>query len=578
MPDIDLIPLREVLLEYAPLGRSALLPSLQAAQKLYGCIPEPIAVEIGKSLGVPVVDISGVIDFYSMLYRNPVGKTVVRVCNDVACAAAGSEDVLSALDEHLAGEKYSARDGVEYTVEHSPCLGLCPHAPAVLIGEHAVGEVEPAQVQGIFDGSQSKRPDFVAGGPRILTVNCGNEQPASLVDYQSNGGYRALKKALVLAPQVVIDEVKASGLVGRGGAAFPTGVKWQGCSDEMREPKYIICNADESEPGTFKDRVLLEGDPQRVLEGMIIAAYAIGSSEGYIYIRGEYPHAYRIIEEAVQEARQAGLLGQNIMGSDFHFDVELRRGAGAYICGEETAMFESIEGRRGFPRIKPPFPTMHGLFGNPTVVNNVETLCNIPYIIQYGALKYRQMGTQQSPGTKLFCISGDVRRAGVYEVPFGLTMRHLIFDLAGGIPNGQPLQAVLVGGAAGAFAGHDHLDVPLTFEDLNSTGLSLGSGVLMVFDGSRDLRDSLLRLGRFFAEESCGKCYPCQLGTQRQYEILHRLASGRLLPGDPERLLDVGWTMSDASICGLGQTAATAVLSAMKLWPEIFTQSEEFNH
>ncbi len=272
----------------------------------------------------------------------------------------------------------------------------------------------------------------------------------------------------------------------------------------------------------------------------------------------------------MREARQAGYLGANILGSGFEFDVELRLGAGAYICGEETALFESIEGKRGFPRVKPPFPTTHGLFGLPTVINNVESLCSVPAILTLGAAEYRKIGTEKSPGPKLFCLSGDVVRPGLYEVPFGVTLRHLLFDLAGGLRPGHRLQAVLFGGAAGAFAVEQHLDVKLTFEDLRAAGLPLGSGVIMVFDETRDLRQVLAGLAHFFAEESCGKCYPCQLGTQRQHEILGRLADGHGLPGDADRLRDVGWTMTEASLCGLGQTAASAVLSAMQRWPELF--------
>jgi NADH-quinone oxidoreductase subunit F len=336
----------------------------------------------------------------------------------------------------------------------------------------------------------------------------------------------------------------------------------------------VVCNADESEPGTFKDRLLLENDPHHILEGLIIAAYAVGAAQGYIYLRGEYPYAYQVMSWAIEEARQAGYLGENILASGLDFDVELRRGAGAYICGEETALFESIEGKRGFPRVKPPFPTTHGLFLKPTVVNNVETLCNIPYILEHGAQAYRQHGTEKSPGTKLFCVSGDVVQPGVYEVPFGASLRHLLLGLAGGVPEGRKMKAILFGGAAGTFATPDVLDVRLTFEDLRQAGLLLGSGVVMVFDERRDLRDVLKRLGRFFAHESCGKCYPCQMGTQRQYEILERVAAGHALPGDDELLADVGWTMSDASLCGLGQTAATAVLSALRLWPDLFAESD----
>jgi NADH-quinone oxidoreductase subunit F len=313
----------------------------------------------------------------------------------------------------------------------------------------------------------------------------------------------------------------------------------------------------------------MELDPHRVLEGLLIAARAVGAESGFIYLRGEYPHAHHIMAQALDQAREAGYIGKNVLKSGLNFDLEIRSGAGAYICGEETALFESIEGKRGFPRIKPPFPTTHGLFGKPTVINNVETLCNVPYIIQFGASAYRKIGTQKSPGPKLFCLSGDVTQPGLYEVSFGSSIRHVIYDLGGGIAGNRKLKAVLVGGAAGAFATPDQLDLPLTFEDLSAAGLPLGSGVLMVFDERRDMRQVLLQLARFFAHESCGKCYPCQLGTQRQYEILQRVAAGDAMPGDAERLMDVGWTMSDASICGLGQTAATAVLSGLKIWPEL---------
>jgi NADH-quinone oxidoreductase subunit F len=336
------------------------------------------------------------------------------------------------------------------------------------------------------------------------------------------------------------------------------------------QPKYIVCNADESEPGTFKDRILLEEDPHRILEGMIIAAYAIGAQKGYIYVRGEYPYAFRITADAVSEARQSGILGKNILGSPLNFDIEMRLGAGAYICGEETALLESIEGKRGLPRIKPPFPTLHGLFGQPTVINNVETFCNVAHIIARGATEYRKVGTDKSPGTKLLCVSGQIRKPGLYEVSFGATLRHLLFDLAGGLQASRKLQAVLLGGAAGTFATEKDLEAILSFEHLSAAGLSLGSGAVMVFDDTADMRDVLRRIAQFFAHESCGKCYPCQLGTQRQYEILDRLASGRPLSGDRERLLDIGDTMIDASLCGLGQTAPLAVLSAMKLWPEMF--------
>jgi NADH-quinone oxidoreductase subunit F len=407
-----------------------------------------------------------------------------------------------------------------------------------------------------------------------LTANCGGDSSTSLASYRAGGGYRGLEKALGMAPAAVIDLIKASGLIGRGGAAFPTGIKWEGAAKAGGQPKYIVCNADESEPGTFKDRVLMEDDPHRTLEGMIIAAHAIGARHGYIYVRGEYPYAFDVLGSAATEARDAGFLGAKICGTDFEFDIELRLGAGAYICGEETALLESIEGKRGFPRIKPPFPTTHGLFGKPTVINNVETFCNIPLIVESGAAEYRRIGTERSPGPKLFCVSGQIQRPGLYEVPFGVTLRHLLFDLAGGPKNGRTLKAVLMGGAAGAFATEKDLDVVLSFDDLRTAGLPLGSGAVMVFDDTADLRDVLQRTAQFFAHESCGKCYPCQLGTERQHEILMHVAAGAPAAGDHERLSDIGATMIDASLCGLGQTAATAILSAMKVWPELFQENK----
>ena len=570
MTEADLIRLRSVLTELAPQGRAALLPALHLAQQFHGWLPEAVAAEVGRALGVPLADVYGVIDFYQMFSRQPMGRTVARVCSAPVCALAGADEVTNALCRHLNVVPGEISSDGEFTVEHAPCLGLCDHAPAVLIDEAAVGRADPQRASTIH-ARRSQRPiSFIGGDIRILTGNCGQGHPTSFTDYSSGGGYAGLKKALMIAPQDVIAEVKAAGLVGRGGAAFPTGIKWEGAAKAAGEPKYIVCNADESEPGTFKDRILMEEDPHRTLEGMIITAHAVGARHGYIYIRGEYPYAFKVVGDALGEARQAGVIGKNIFGSGLDFDIEMRLGAGAYICGEETALLESIEGKRGFPRIKPPFPTTHGLFGKPTVINNVETFCNIPLIFQGGAAEYRKTGTQRSPGPKLFCVSGQIQRPGLYEVPFGVTLRHLLFELAGGLEQGRKLQAVLMGGAAGAFASEKDLDVILSFENLSTAGLPLGSGAVMVFDDSADMRDVLKRLGHFFADESCGKCYPCQLGTQRQHEILDRAAAGAAVAGDRERLSDVGGTMIDASLCGLGQTAATAVLSAMKLWPDMF--------
>jgi len=557
MSEIDLNLLKPAIESFIPLGRSGLLPALHAAQKIYGWLPQEVAAEVAKALRVPLADVHGVIEFYSLFYNEPVGRKIIRVCTDPACGLKGADELLERLCRHHGIEPGGTTPDLTLTIEPSPCLGLCEQAPAVWTMDDGQSTIS--------DGvKESDRPlSAVYGLIRELTANCGD----GTTTLEKYGEYAAYQKALTMTPDEVIAETdKASGLVGRGGAAFPTGIKWGSAAKIQSDQKYIVCNADESEPGTFKDRVLLLDDPHRTIEGMCIAAYAIGADKGYIYIRGEYPYIVPVLENALDEARAAGYLGK-------HFDIEIRVGAGAYICGEETALFESLEGKRGFPRVKPPFPTTSGLFGKPTVINNVETLCNLPLIISKGSAAYRKLGTEMSPGPKLFCVSGDVEKPGLYEIPFGVTLRELL-DLSGGIANGKQLKAVLFGGAAGAFATPEHLDVKLTFEDLRAAGLPLGSGVVMVFDETRDLRDVLKRLGKFFAHESCGKCYPCQIGTQRQSEILDRLAAGDFREGDSARLQDVGWTMTDASLCGLGQTAASAALSAMKAFPEIFANGQ----
>jgi NADH-quinone oxidoreductase subunit F len=565
-PDIEFAPLHSAIDVYRPLGRSGLLPALHAAQREYGWISEPIAVEVARALRVPLADVHGVIEFYTLFYNKPVGKSIIRICTDVACALKDADGVLDHLcaRHDLKPGQTSADGGL--TIEPSPCLGLCEQAPAGLVDDAAETNIDLSANSYDLGSPRS----IVGGSIRLLTANCGH----GTTSLDGHGDYLSLKKALKMKPADVTAEVKAAGLVGRGGAAFPTGIKWEGAAAAEGAPKYVVCNADESEPGTFKDRVLLMDDPHTVIEGMLVAGYAIGATHGYIYLRGEYPYILPGLESALAESRTAGLVGTDILGSGFSFDIEVRLGAGAYICGEETALFESIEGKRGFPRVKPPFPTTFGVFGKPTVINNVETLFNVPLIISRGAAEYRRIGTEQSPGPKLFCVSGDAGRPGVYEAPFGVTLRELL-QMAGGVAQGRALKTVLFGGAAGSFATEAHLDLRLTFEDLKAAGLPLGSGVVMVFDETRDMRDALSRLGHFFAHESCGKCYPCQMGTQRQKEVLDRLAAGRVMPGDLERRRDVGWTMTDASLCGLGQTAASAVLSAIQLWPEMFASQDQ---
>jgi len=381
--------------------------------------------------------------------------------------------------------------------------------------------------------------------------------PISIDSYLSHGGFGALRRARQMGAEAVIREVTEARLLGRGGAAFPTGRKWESVAGAEARPHYLVCNADESEPGTFKDRVLLESDPFALVEGMAIAAFATGCGKGFVYVRTEYPLARKRVENAIAQARDRGLLS---------IDIEVRRGAGAYICGEETALFNSIEGKRGEPRNKPPFPVQVGLFGKPTLENNVETLVNVLDIVTEGGAAFASTGTKDSTGTRLFCVSGQVLQPGLYEVPMGTTLRELLHGHAGGVRPGRTLQTVLLGGAAGSFVTPAQLDVPLSFEGTRAIGATLGSGAVIVFDDTADMKGILLRIARFFRDESCGQCVPCRVGTVRQEEALHRIQARKTIgtvKDEMALLEEVGQAMKDASICGLGQTAYSAIQSAV---------------
>jgi NADH-quinone oxidoreductase subunit F len=408
---------------------------------------------------------------------------------------------------------------------------------------------------------QTRRTGSPGDDQRLrLLARVGVVDPESLDDYRAHGGYAALRRAVGLGPGRIVQELTDSGLTGRGGAAFPTGMKWDGVAKAAERPHYLVCNADESEPGTFKDRVLMENDPFGLIEAMTIAGWAAGCERGYLYIRGEYPLATRRLQNAVAAARRRGFLGADVMGEGFAFDIELRRGAGAYICGEETALLNSIEGYRGEPRNKPPFPSVSGLFGRPTVINNVETLYNVLEVLTIGGPAFAEVGGGPSTGSKLFCVSGAVGTPGVYEVDFGTTLRELL-HLAGGV-RGE-LRTILLGGAAGGFVMPEDLDTPLTLEGAREIGATLGSGVVLVLDTAADLTVVLRRIAAFMRDESCGQCVPCRVGTVRQEESLARIVRGA--PRGPELALlgDLARVMRDASICGLGQTAPSAVQSAL---------------
>ncbi|MEN1889209.1 NAD(P)H-dependent oxidoreductase subunit E [Streptomyces mirabilis] len=549
--------------------RDLLLPGLHAVNDRIGWISEGALDYLCRRLTVPPAEAYGVATFYAMFSVKPRPATVLHVCTDLACAAAGAAELCAGVEARLG-------PGSGVGVERGPCLGLCERAPAVLAvragdpvrtAVSAPTTVARAAETASAPGSAPEEPPPAfavpqAGDPSLVLLSrVGVVDPASLDDYRAHGGYAALRRAFALGPAGVIREVTDAGLVGRGGAAFPTGRKWQATASQPDRPHYLVCNADESEPGTFKDRVVMEGDPYALVEAMTIAAYAVGAHKGYLYLRGEYPRALRRMEHAIGQARARGLLGEDVLGQGYAFDIEIRRGAGAYICGEETALFNSIEGYRGEPRSKPPFPVEKGLFGKPTAENNVETLVNVLPILTRGAEAYAAIGTPGSTGPKLYCVSGSVDRPGIYELPFGATLGELLESA--GVREG--LRAVLLGGAAGGFVRPDELDIPLTFEGTRAAGTTLGSGVVMAFDDTVPLPRLLLRIAEFFRDESCGQCVPCRVGTVRQEEALHRIAErrGAAAADDVALLREVGRAMRDASICGLGQTAWNAVESAI---------------
>ncbi len=544
--------------------RHLLLPALHALQGAVGWISPGGMNYVCERLTVPPAEAYGVATFYAMFSTEERPRTVLHVCDDIACRLSGGADLLRRMETS------------PMRTIASPCLGLCEHAPAALMqtagddDDVGIGPVTPEMERVFSEGgpvtlglsgtSVRQRTD----GLRLLR-RIGHVEPSSIDDYRAHGGYEALRLALEHGPEWTIREVTDSKLMGRGGAAFPTGVKWKAVAEQPVHPHYFVCNADESEPGTFKDRVVMEGDPFAVIESLTIAGITTGCERGYIYIRGEYPVATRTLAHAIEEARRHGFLGDDVMGHGARFDIELRRGAGAYICGEETALFNSIEGKRGEPRNKPPFPVQRGLFGRPTGINNVETLINVLEVLRIGGEAYARIGTEGSTGPRLFCLSGDVERPGVYEHDHGVTLGEVI-EAAGGVRDGKAIKAVLLGGAAGGFLGPDALEARLTFEDARAGGYTLGSGVVMLFDEEADLVDTCLRIARFFRDESCGQCVPCRVGTVRQEEALHRLVQGRTLGSRDDELAlldDVAGVMRDASICGLGQTAANAVQSAI---------------
>lgn len=547
-----------------------LIEVLSVAQKTYGYLFKELLAHISERMHVPMSQVYSVATFYDQFTFEPQATTECLVCGGPSCSIAGAEQLFTEICHQTGASRHGgvSPDG-KYRVQKVSCLGLCDHAPAVLVNDQAQVNLSTDEVSAMLLG-QAQSPGLkVSGDPRQLTAHIGILDPTDLDAHRDVGAFLGLEKALLyMQPEQVIAEVKESRLTGRGGAGFSTGLKWEFARKARGDTKYVVCNFDESEPGTFKDRVMMEGDPFRVIEGLTLSGYATQSKHGYIFVRGEYPRAQDILEQALDELYTNGLLGDRILGSNYSFDVEVRKNAGAYICGEETALFEAIEGHRGYPRKKPPFPTQAGLFGKPTVINNVETLAVVPDLVTHGGEWFHQWGTEQSVGLKLFCLSGHVNHPGVVEAPYGISVRDLIESFGGGF-DGEP-QAILIGGAAGGFLHPDQLDVPLTNEDLKRLNLPIGSGAIMVFNQSVDLWEVLQGLAHFFVHEACGQCAPCRIGTSKIYKILERINIGNGKPGDLQHAEQIGQTIMKTCNCGLGMTAANPLLTYLDHFERVF--------
>ncbi|NLO93544.1 MAG: NADH-quinone oxidoreductase subunit NuoF [Clostridiaceae bacterium] len=515
-----------------------------------------------------------------MVYRSHV-----LICNGTGCTASKAPDLMDRLEKELKA------NGIENEVKivKTGCFGLCEKGPILVIypegatychvtvddvekivSEHLVkgrivkdlllGDAEAEDITKSLDNV-----DFFSRQHRIALRNCGVINPEVIDEYIAKDGYQALAKVLTeMTPQEVIDLLKASNLRGRGGAGFPTGLKWQFAAKEVNEQKYVCCNADEGDPGAFMDRSILEGDPHSLIEAMTIAGYAIGANQGYVYVRAEYPIAVNRLNIALEQAREYGLLGKNIFGTDFSFDIGLRLGAGAFVCGEETALMTSIEGKRGEPRTRPPFPAVKGLFGKPTILNNVETYANIPPIILNGSEWFNSIGTEKSKGTKVFAIGGKINNTGLVEIPMGTTLREVVYDIGGGIPNNKKFKAAQTGGPSGGCIPFEHIDTPIDYDNLINIGSMMGSGGLIVMDEDNCMVDIAKFFLEFTVDESCGKCPPCRIGTKRMYEILDRITKGKGEEGDIEKLETLAESIRQASLCGLGQTAPNPVLSTLR--------------
>ncbi len=563
--------------------RAALLPLLWLVQEHQGYVSREAEVWVGRLVGISIAHVREAVSFYNMFHTQPVGRRELRVCTTLPCLLRGAADVLDRIKDGLKIGPGETTPGGEVTLTEVECLCACEMAPMAQLDERFIGPLDGGTVGKVIQdalaapGSPPSTPEpepFICSDGPVLSTRFKEPDGTWFDAYTADGGYRAAKKALTsMTPAEVIDEVSRANLRGLGGAGFPTGRKGTFVPTDTTRPKYLVVNADEGEPGTFKDRYIMERDPHALLEGMIIAAFAIDSHKAYVYIRGEYFRSAHRLQRAIDEATSRGWLGKNIQGTGFDLDVVIHRGAGAYICGEETALLTSLEGGKGYPRLKPPFPAISGLFSCPTIVNNVETLACVPFILRHGAERFASIGTDKQGGTRLFCVSGHVVRPGVYEASVGVTLRQLIENAAGGVRDGNKLKAVIPGGISAKILTADEIDVAMDFDSLMAAGSMAGSGGVIVMDETTCMIDALDSAARFFADESCGQCSPCREGTGWAHRILRRIVDGKGKLQDLDDLLAMADGMEGNTICVFADAAAWPVQSYIRKFRDEFEES-----
>jgi NADH-quinone oxidoreductase subunit F len=568
----------QTLLTRYPIARSALVPILLYAQDEQGYLSKEMIAEIARRLNLSVLEVEEVISYYSMLRKQPAGRHHIQVCTNISCLLRGGDKLYEHACNKLGiGHKQTTPDG-QFSLEEVECIGACAWAPAVQVNYDFHHDLTPGRFDRLIDelktgAAPADRPTLPGSEHEVPLLSKRFRLPnaASLDTYLAHDGYRALEKALKeMTPEKIIEELKVSSLRGRGGAGFPTGMKWSFVPKTSAKPKYIVCNADESEPGTCKDRLLMEFDPHQIIEGVILAGIVVDAHQGYIYVRGEYRYLIEILDRAIQEAYTRGYLGKNILGTGFDFDLSTHTGAGAYECGEESALLESLEGKRGIPRIRPPFPAVAGLYGAPTVLNNVETFSSVPPIIRDGGFNYAALGTPRNGGTRLFVLSGHVNRPGVYELPMGFPLRRMIEEVGGGVLGGKQVKGVIPGGSSTPVLTAEALDTPMDFDSVAKAGSMLGSGAVVVMNENTCMVRVALRIMQFYAHESCGWCIPCREGTSWLKKTLTRFHAGGGRIEDIRLIEDLAKNMLGRTFCPLGDAAAMPTIAFVQKFRQEF--------